>query len=222
MNIAPELVSSIVVTIILAILFVHAGKKVQQADPLERPKGIVLVAEVGIKSVYDYMKSLMPRKYEKNYYPYFSMLFAYLIVSNLWGLLGFEPPTSNLSITLALATITFVLIQYNAIKYQGIFKYVKGKLFPPTELVSMLSPLLSLSVRIFANLLSGSFIMGLVYAATKLLSQLIINNIPFNFIGPFIAAPLHAYFDVFSGVIQALVFVTLSSILISIENPDEE
>ncbi len=61
--------------------------------------------------------------------------------------------------------------------------------------------------------------MGLVYGATKWVSY---HLIPFNFLGPVIAPILHIYFDVFSGVIQALVFMTLSSILISIENPDEE
>lgn len=221
MTIAPELVSSLCVSVILGILFVYAGKKVEKADPLKRPHGIVLVAEVGIKIVYDYMKTLMPRKYEKNYYPYFSMLFAFLLVSNLWGLLGFEPPTTNYSITLALAFITFILIQWNSIKANGLGGFLKNVLIPPTNLFGMISPLLSLSIRIFANLLSGAFIMGLVYSVTTSISQFIISHIPFNFVGPFIAAPLHIYFDVFSGVIQALVFVTLSSILISIENPDD-
>jgi F-type H+-transporting ATPase subunit a len=61
--------------------------------------------------------------------------------------------------------------------------------------------------------------MALVYTFTNWLSS---HIIPFNFIGPLVAPLLHAYFDVFSGVIQALVFVTISTIMISIENPDEE
>ena len=220
-TLAPELLSSLVVTLILAILFIHTGKKVQETDPLTRPKGIVLVAETGIKMMYDYMKGLMPRKFEKNYYPYFTMLFAFLVVSNLWGLLGFEAPTTNYSITFALAFITFILIQWNSIKHNGVWPYVKDKIWPPTNLIGMVSPLLSLSIRIFANLLSGSFIMSLLYAATSALVKFLVH-IPFNFIGPIVAPVLHLYFDVFSGVIQALVFVTLSSILIAIENPDEE
>jgi len=74
-------------------------------------------------------------------------------------------------------------------------------------------------MRIFCNVLSGSFIMALIYQFTSFLSYKVI---PFNFLGPVLAPLLHAYFDIFSGVIQALVFVTLSTILISIENPDEE
>jgi len=213
----PELVSSLVVMTILCVVFIVAGNKVKKADPTARPKGIVLGMEIIIKTLYDYIKNLMPQKFEKNYYPYFAMLFIYLVCSNLWGLTGFEAPTTNYSITLAMATITFCLIQLNSIKANGIFAFLKDKLIPPTNLLGMVSPLLSLSMRIFCNLLSGSFIMSLFYSATNMLSSKVI---PFNFLGAAIAPVLHMYFDVFSGVIQALVFMTLSSILIAIENPD--
>lgn len=221
-TLAPELVSSIVVMVILAVVYIYAGKKVRAADPLKKPKGIVLVAETGIKLMYDYMKGLMPKKFEKNYYPYFTMLFSYLLLSNLWGLTGFEAPTTNLSITFALGSITWVLIQKNTIAHGGVGAYIKDALIPPTNLLGKISPLLSLSIRIFANLLSGTFIMSLVYGSTTALSQMIIAHIPFNFIGPIVAPLLHCYFDIFSGVVQAFVFVTLSSILISVENPDED
>ena len=167
--------------------------------------------------IYDYLKSIMPKKFEKNYYPYFAMLFAYLIIANLSGLLGFEAPTSNYSITLALTTITFCLIQFNAIKKQGLLSYIWGAVWPPTNLLSILSPLISLSMRLFGNILSGSILMYLVYQLTGYISGLLIN---FNFLGPVIAPWLHCYFDVFAGCIQTLVFVTLSSILIMMENPD--
>ena len=213
-TIQPELISSLIVTVILSIFFVYAGKKIREADPTKRPKGVVLLVETAIKMVYDYMGTIMPKKYAKNYYPYFSMLFAWLLVSNLFGLTGFDAPTTNYSITLSLTLITWVLIQINAIKYQGVGSYIKGTLIPPTNLFGLISPLISISMRIFCNLLSGTFIMALVYQATSFLSY---KLIPFNFLGPVVAPLLHCYFDVFSGCVQALVFVTLSSILISNE-----
>ncbi len=218
-TIQPELISSLIVTVLLSIFFVYAGKKIREADPTKRPKGVVLLVETAIKMVYDYIGTIMPKKYAKNYYPYFSMLFAWLLVSNLFGLTGFDAPTTNYSITLSLTLITWVLIQINAIKYQGVGSYIKGTLIPPTNLFGLISPLISISMRIFCNLLSGTFIMALVYQATSFLSY---KLIPFNFLGPVVAPLLHCYFDVFSGCVQALVFVTLSSILISNENPDEE
>ena len=58
-NLQPELISSITVMIILSIIFIKVGKKAEAADPLERPKGALLVAEVGIKTIYDYLKGLL-------------------------------------------------------------------------------------------------------------------------------------------------------------------
>lgn len=97
-------------------LFIYAGRKIALADATKRPKGLVLVVETGVEMIYNYLKSIMPSRFEKNYYPYFAMLFCYLIVANISGLIGFDAPTSNYSITLAMTIITFVLIQFNAIR----------------------------------------------------------------------------------------------------------
>lgn len=213
-TIQPELVFSLIIMGALAIFFVYAGKKVMAADPLQKPKGIVLVCETGVEMIYNYMKSIMPAQFEKNYYPYFAMMFVYLICANLSGLIGFQAPTSNYSITLAITLITFTLIQYNAFKKKGGWKYIKELVWPPTNILSAISPLISLSMRLFGNILSGTILMSLVYQFTGWLSSLII---PVNFLGPIIAPVLHCYFDIFAGCIQTLVFVTLSSILIAIE-----
>lgn len=209
-----ELVFSLIIIGALCLFFIYAGKKVMAADPLEKPKGIVLVCETGIEMVYNYLKSIMPSQFEKSYYPYFAMLFVYLLVANLSGLIGFSAPTSNYSITLAMTLITFILIQYNALKKKGGLTYIKELVWPPTNILSAISPLISLSMRLFGNILSGTILMTLVYQFTGWLSGFIL---PFNILGPVLAPVLHAYFDVFAGCIQTLVFVTLSSILISIE-----
>lgn len=209
-----ELVFSLIIITALCLFFIYAGKKVMAANPLEKPKGIVLVCETGVEMVYNYMKSIMPSQFEKSYYPYFAMLFVYLIVANLSGLIGFDAPTSNYSITLAMTLITFILIQYNAFKKKGGLTYIKELVWPPTNILSAISPLISLSMRLFGNILSGTILMGLVYQFTGWLSGMIL---PVNFLGPILAPVLHAYFDVFAGCIQTLVFVTLSSILIAIE-----
>lgn len=214
-TIQVELIFSLIIMFALGIFFIYVGKKVMTSNPLEKPKGVVLVCETGVEMIYNYMKSIMPSQFEKSYYPYFAMLFVYLICANLSGLIGFDSPTSNFSITLALTLITFVLIQWNALKKKGGWTYFKELVWPPTNLLGTLAPLISLSMRLFGNILSGTILMGLVYSFTGWLSGLI--SVPFNIFGPVIAPVLHAYFDIFSGCIQTLVFVTLSSILISIE-----
>ena len=146
-------------------------------------------------------------------------VFCYILVSNLSSLIGFESPTSNYSITFAMTFITFILIQYNALKKKGFFKYVWDTVWPPTNILSVLSPLISISMRLFGNILSGSILMTLIYQFTAWISFHVIN---FNFLGPIIAPVFHCYFDIFAGCIQTLVFVTLSSILIMMENEDDE
>ena len=212
--IQPELVFSLIIMTILSIFFVLVGRKVKVADPTKRPKGVVLVCETGVKMIQDYMETLMPSKFSKNYYPYFAMMFIYIFISNISGLFGFEAPTSNYSITLAITIITFTLIQYNALKTKGVITYIKDIIWPPTNILGTLAPLISLSMRLFGNIVAGSILLSLIYSFTGYLSQYVIN---FNFLGPVIAPIFHAYFDVFAGFIQTLVFVTLSSILISLE-----
>ena len=85
-TIQPELISSLIVTVLLSIFFVYAGKKIREADPTKRPKGVVLLVETAIKMVYDYMGTIMPKKYAKNYYPYFSMFNHVILNINYMGI----------------------------------------------------------------------------------------------------------------------------------------
>lgn len=215
-TIQPELIFSLIIMTGLSIAFIVIGNKFKKADPLEKPKGIVLVAQTGIEIVYNFLSSVMPgpARFQRNYYPYFAMLFVYVFLSNISGLFGFDAPTSNLSITLSLGLITVTLIQYNAVRTKGGLTYIKDLLIPPTNILSAVSPLISLSMRLFGNILAGSILMSLVYSFTGFLSSFIID---FNFVGPFLASILHMYFDLFAGFVQTLIFVTLSSILISLE-----
>ena len=212
--IQPELIFSLIIMTVLSIFFILAGRKIKAADSTKRPTGIVLVCETGVKMIQDYMATLMPAQFSKNYYPYFAMMFIYIFISNISGLFGFEAPTSNYSITLAITIITFTLIQYNALKTKGVFTYIKDIIWPPTNILGTLAPLISLSMRLFGNIVAWSILLSLIYSFTGYLSEYVIN---FNFLGPLIAPIFHAYFDVFAGFIQTLVFVTLSSILIALE-----
>lgn len=216
-TIQVELIFSLIITAFLCAFFVYAGNKIKKADPLKRPRGIVLVIEEVLKMEQNYFSTLLPKSCEKTLYPYFMMLAIYLLIANLSGLIGFDSPTSNYSITLTLALITFICIQWAKIKSNGIFSYIKGMLLPPTNILSAIAPLLSLSLRLFGNVLSGTILMSLIYSAIGGL----VSFLPIDILSPLITPVLHAYFDVFSGVLQTFIFVTLSSIFISIEMNEE-
>ena len=112
------------------------------------------------------------------------------------------------------------------------WKYFKRYIEPipillPINLLSMWAPLLSLSLRLFGNALAGFTLMSIIYYALGNLSTLIFGMfIPSGWasiiLPPFITPVLHLYFDVFSGVIQTLIFVMLTMIFIAQEDPEEE
>ena len=153
--IQKELIFSLIIMGCLSLSFIYIGLKFKKADPLQKPKGVLLVVETLVDMVGKYMHSIMPSQFEKNYYPYFAMMFVYLVFSNVSGLLGFEAPTSNYSITLSITLITFTLIQFNAIRTKGGLTYLKDLVWPPTNILGTIAPLISLSMRLFGNILSG-------------------------------------------------------------------
>lgn len=217
--IQPELVSSLIITTAFCALFVYLGSQIKKADPLKKPTGAVLVVETVVNIFQNYFHTIFPnRRMESKLTPYFSCLALYIFVSNISGLICLESPTSNFSITLTLALITFTMIQLTALRKKGVFTFVKELVWPPTNILSAISPVISLSMRLFGNIVSGGVLMSLLYAATGLLSDLLFGFIPFNVVGPIISPILHAYFDIFAGFIQTFIFVTLSSIFISLED----
>lgn len=191
-----------------------ANKKIVETDPMAKPKGLVNILEIGYtalrKLLYDTMGTGPTRE---RLLPYIFSLAIFIAAANLLGLLGLSPPTSDYNVTLALALITFFMTQYYGIKTNGIGGYIKGYFEPmpflvPLNIVGELSNPISLSFRLFGNILSGGIIMGLVYGALSWLAPL--------------AAPLHLYFDIFAGLIQTFIFIMLTMVFVGGNMPDEE
>ena len=146
------------------------------------------------------------------YRNYIGVLFMFLIVSNLSGLLGLSPPTADYGVTLPLGLITFTLVQYNNVKHNKLGAFTDlFKPLPflfPINLIGEIALPFSISLRLFGNVLSGTVIMGLLYGLCSAIT----------WVWPGI---LHAYFDLFSGLIQAYVFVMLTMAFMSQKMPEE-
>lgn len=141
-------------------------------------------------------------KYAVKFRNYIGTIFIFILMCNISGLFGLRPPTADYGVTLALGVITFVLIHYNQFKYQKVKGVIKGLCDPwpiwaPINLIGEIAVPISLSLRLFANVLSGVVMMALIYG---LLSKVAL-------IWP---AALHVYFDLFSGAIQTYVFCMLT------------
>jgi F-type H+-transporting ATPase subunit a len=104
--------------------------------------------------------------------------------------------------TFAFALVTFILIQTMSIKARG-GKYLRS-LLNPLNLIGELARPVSLSFRLFGNILAGMILMTLLYSMAPIFLRFIVP------------VPLHFYFDIFSGILQAYVFCVLSLSFISV------
>jgi F-type H+-transporting ATPase subunit a len=95
--------------------------------------------------------------------------------------------------------------------------------FLPINIFTVWTPLISMSFRIFGNILAGIILMTLLYGFLGSLSSAIFSFLPAGlnqiFLAPLVAPWLHLYFDLFSAFIQTLVFISLSMLLIAQEGP---
>lgn len=137
---------------------------------------------------------------------YFFGLFIFILFSNLSGLLGLRPPTADFSTCFSFALVTFFLIHTTGI-ITGKSKYFKSYFEPnfvmlPINLISEIATPISLSFRLFGNMIGGTIIMSMIY---KLLPIFLKFWIPGIF---------HIYFDIFAGIIQSFIFISLSLIFI--------
>lgn len=203
--------SHVCILIVMAIILIFAivaNRKLAHAS--EIPSGFQNVVELIVEKL-DGMVSGTMGKWAPKFVNYISTIFIFILMSNISGLFGLRPPTADYGTTLALGLITFFLIHINQFKHQSgkqIWRDMCSPLPPwlpiwfPINLISEIAVPISLSLRLFANVLSGTVMMALVYG---LLGKIAV-------IWP---AALHVYFDLFSGAIQTYVFCMLTMTYIS-------
>ena len=229
--IQPQLPVIIGLTIFIVISLKLINKKLTSYNPLEKPNMLVLLCIMLVEFVDGFVCDIVSEKRAKVLAPYLCSVGIYILLSNYMGLLGLESPTKNWSVTLVLAAITFIWIQKTDIQFSGIKSYIHSFfepifLFLVPNFFGTIAPLLSMSLRLFGNLLSGTIIMDLVYRLGNIISNFFwsifgLKDV-FNFIGPVIAAPLHVYFDLFSGFMQAYIFIMLTAVFIGNKIPDDQ
>lgn len=192
-------VCTLIVLITIAILAICARRAVMKTKDV--PGKFATGVELVIGALLGFVNGTMG-KAGKKYINYIGSLFIFVFISNISGLFGLRPPTADFGTTFCIGLISFVMIQYAAIRYQK-WGYLKGMfepifLFFPINVISEIATPISLSLRLFGNILAGTVMMALYYGMLPWLFQL---GIP---------SALHVYFDLFSGAIQAYVFCMLT------------
>ena len=184
------------ICVFFAFFFYFAGKKIEKQDPSKASKGIVYICEEIYNLVLYVIKDNL-RETTKKYIPMFGTL---IVLQN---------PTSNVSFNATLAITMWLMIQGNGIKKGGLLARMKELTEPmflltPLNVIGELALPISLTMRLFGNILAGYIISMLVYTLIKML-------MPIGLLGLLVTPFLHMYFDIFSGVIQTYIFFTLSS-----------
>ena len=197
-------VCMILIMATIMIFAVVARKKIMHAE--EVPTGLQNVVELAVETLEGFVNSSMGKNGRK-YICYVGTLFLYILLSNISGLFGLRPPTADYGTTFSLALITFVMIQYNNLKYNKIGAFT-GLFQPiwflfPINLIGEIATPVSMSLRLFGNVMAGTVMMALYYGLLPLFAKI---GIP---------AFLHVYFDLFSGAIQAYVFSMLTMVFIT-------
>ena len=232
-KISGETISSVILVAFICLLSIYIAIRARFANPLKRPWGILFLAEVGVTFFDNLVESIMGKRY-RGFGGFIMAIAVYLFMAFAWSLTGLPSPIVYLATPLSLGLITFVLIHANSVRFKG-FKYFKRYIEPipiflPINLISMWAPLLSLTMRLFGNALAGWTIMTLIYTAFNAMGNTLVSFVDSasssiqvgGVITPIVTPILHAYFDLFSGLIQTTVFLFLTMIFIGNEGPEED
>ena len=218
-----SIVFSLIIACFVALIF-YIGIRRKELIP----RGMQNVVEYFVETFNNVIVGILGPDGTK-YVPFLGTLFLYILTMNLAGLIPFmKAPSSNLNITVGLALVVFVYVQYLNLKHQGLggFLYhMAGSprgllgwllvpLLFPIEVITQFTRPLTLAFRLFGNVMGEDILIG----AFSLFGLAILAN----FHSP-VGLPLQLPFmflALLTGTMQALVFTLLSTIYILLSAPD--
>ena len=202
LNLEVIMMTWIVITILLIFGYLSARKKNILAGPLQ------IVGEMLVSTFYGLAEDSLGEELAKKYAPMICALFMFLILSNWLGLIPFlEEPTKDLNTPLSLGIMGFVISHYAGIKTKGFKKYMSAYFEPwiiwmPFNVIGEISNVVSISFRLFGNIMGGAIII------------LVVSHLTYSvLLPPF----LNLFFGLFVGSIQAFVFTMLTTVYISLQ-----
>ena len=161
-----------------------------------------MVAEMLVGFINNFCKDNLGEHW-RTFAPYIGTMGIYLVLANLSEFIGITPPTKDLNVTAGMAFMAVLLIYGSSFRIKGL----KGGLHKFAEPWPIVAPLnileigirpLSLCMRLFGNVFASFVIMELVKIVAPVL----------------VPIPLSLYFDAFDGIIQAVVFVFLTTLFL--------
>ena len=172
------------------------------------PKPIQALGELIVSLLYGLTEDALGKELAKTYAPLICALFMFLLLSNWLGIIPhLEEPTKDLNTTLGLGIMGFFIAHYAAIKSKGFKVYIKEYFQPiffmmPLNVIGELAKIVSISFRLFGNIMGGSIII------------LVVSYLTYSVVLP---PFLYGFFGLFVGTIQAFVFTMLTVVYISVQ-----
>jgi F-type H+-transporting ATPase subunit a len=174
---------------------------------VENPGTLQIIIEDGIGALTGVLRENIGEK-GSQFLPIVATMFVFILIGNLMGLVpGLMAPTSNINVTLGCALTVAVYYHIQGVKAQGIVSYLKHFAAPPgaplfiapimlpIEIISHLSRVLSLSLRLFGNIFGEELVIVILFSIIPFLVPL-----PMMFLG------------IITGSLQAFIFVLLTTI----------
>ncbi|MGR3219311.1 MAG: F0F1 ATP synthase subunit A [Candidatus Anammoxibacter sp.] len=198
-------IMSLIIIVSLTFISIIATRRLKKI-----PTGFQAFLEIVVDGLHSFVKSQMGKRGTR-FLPLVGTLFLYILFMNLMGQVPlFHSPTNNLNTTVALSLIVFFVTQYCGLKECGISGYLKHMMGEPKWMASMMFPLhlmaefftkpLSLSMRLFGNIMGEDTVLAIFVGFSPLLFGLI--PIPMQF-------PM-VILGVFGSTIQAGIFALLT------------
>lgn len=216
----PLIPAHIVMTMLIVAAVAALGFFVRSRLSVENPGKLQILMEDAVSAMNGILNEWIPGKGSR-FLPFIFSLGIFILLGNYAGLVpGLMAPTSNLNVTAGCALSVWVYYHFHGIRAQGIVAYLKHFAVPPgapvglapimlpIELISHLSRVMSLSLRLFGNIFGEELVIAILFMLVPLLLPL-----PIMMLG------------LVTGGLQAFIFVLLSTIYlagaVAIEHHDE-
>ena len=197
--ITETIVNTWIIMLVLILIAIYTRSKLKKFK--EIPTGFQNAIEAVIEMFDNFITNTLGKKLSY-IAPWYFMVFMFVLFSALMSIFGLRAPTADWATTFALAFASFILMLAMGFKHQK-GAYLKSFFDPhfiffPLNLIGEIAKPVSLSFRLFGNMLSGTIILTLYYGLMPYFTQI---GIP---------ALLHAFFDIIFGALQTYIFVILS------------
>ena len=162
------------------------------------------IGEFIIEMINSIVSSVMPENVKViKFLPFLGTLGVFLLLGNIFSIFPLMvSPTADINTTFALSALVFFAVHYYGVREKGLWGYIKDTATPvfvfPLEIISQLSRTLSLTIRLFGNIISTDLVVAIIFSLV-----------------PFIAPLPLAALGMLTGVLQAYIFTVLASLYIA-------